>query len=114
MKNKKQLTATQAQARIAALCKSLGIPYSQNQKSEGEASIHFLNKKDKHKIWKQYTQKKKVLLEKLESLGFDMWYKDDSNTSSKSTQSKYNYYVLLCIYYYNLLFIYYYNYYLLL
>ncbi len=49
MKNKKQLTATQAQARMAALCKSLGIPYSQNQKSEGEASIHFLYKKDKRK-----------------------------------------------------------------
>lgn len=50
MENKKQLSASQAQARMAALCKSLGIPYSQNQKSEGEASIHFLYKKDKRKI----------------------------------------------------------------
>ena len=50
MKNKKQISAAQAQARIAALCKRTGIPYSQNQKSEGEASIHFLYKKDKRKI----------------------------------------------------------------
>ena len=44
-KEKKSITADEAQARIKAHCESLGIPYTQNQKSKGTASIRFRNKK---------------------------------------------------------------------
>ena len=41
---KKQRTADEAIQEIKKLCKSLGIPSTTNQKPEGTASIHFINK----------------------------------------------------------------------
>ena len=51
MKNKQKqpLSAEEAMNRMEAHCKSLGIPYSQNQKAKGTASIHFINKPKKDK-----------------------------------------------------------------
>ena len=46
---KKSITASEAQARMKSLCESLGIPYSQNQKKKGQASIHFINNPEKTK-----------------------------------------------------------------
>ena len=49
MKKKPAISASHAQSRMKELCESLGIPYSQNQKAKGTASIHFINKPKKDK-----------------------------------------------------------------
>lgn len=40
---KKTITSDQAQVRIKARCKGLGILYFENQKSKGEAAVRFIN-----------------------------------------------------------------------
>jgi len=42
---KEQLSVSQIQERMRKICEKAGIPYSQNKRQSGTASIHFINKK---------------------------------------------------------------------